>query len=588
MAIEFTSLELTELKPKVAVIGIGGAGGNAVNNMVESEIKGIDFIAANTDAQALAQSRAKLKIQLGVEVTEGLGAGSHPDVGRAAAEEAIDQIEDALTGCHMVFITAGMGGGTGTGAAPVIAKAAKAKGILTIGVVTKPFEFEGNRRMKLAEDGIYELQPFVDTLVVVPNQNLFRVANKQTTFAEAFAMADDVLCSGVSGITDLMMQPGLINLDFADIKTIMQNMGTAMLGTGEATGENRALDAAETAISNPLLEEMSLASAKGVIINITGGPDLTLFEVDEAANHIRKEVDENANIIVGSAFRDDLKGKMRVSIVATGVTYLKKSQTKPAFETMEGDEESTNLHFEVGVKGTDEAEIAAKPAKPAEAVVEIPQQPITELEEENAAPEEDMAGEYQPEPVGIVDDFIMPEAADVKDIDIPEGEADPAAEDDFINTPNEGEFANHGYAMTEMHAEDDDQFEEAGGRNLFQESLEFVADEEDPPLMAENQPTEQKKSLFGRMTASLKEVFRAAEDHGAEVHAEPSMTDYSAKPDEEDIDNILNIDTGMEGLEEDPAEDLEADNADRNEPEIETREEDEDQLSIPSFLRKQA
>lgn len=577
MAIEFTSLELTELKPKVAVIGIGGAGGNAVNNMVESKIKGIDFIAANTDAQALAQSRAKLKIQLGVEVTEGLGAGSHPDVGRAAAEEAIDQIEDALTGCHMVFITAGMGGGTGTGAAPVIAKAAKAKGILTIGVVTKPFEFEGNRRMKLAEDGIYELQPFVDTLVVVPNQNLFRVANKQTTFAEAFSMADDVLCSGVSGITDLMMQPGLINLDFADIKTIMQNMGTAMLGTGEASGETRALIAAETAISNPLLEEMSLASAKGVIINITGGPDLTLFEVDEAANHIRKEVDENANIIVGSAFRDDLEGKMRVSIVATGVTYLRKSQTKPAFEAIDGDEESTNLHFEVGVKGADVTEIATKPS------AEMAQEP--DLEEETDAPEEEMASEYQTDPVGIVDDFVMPEAADVKDIDMPEGEADPAAEADFINPPNEDEVANHGYAMTEMHAEDPDQFEEAGGRNLFQESLEFVADEEDPPLMAENAPNEQKKSLFGRMTASLKEVFRAAEDHGEEVRAEPSMTDYSANPDDEDIDNILNIDMGMEGLEEDPAEDLEENSI---EPEIETQEEDEDQLSIPSFLRKQA
>jgi len=439
MAIEFTSLELTELKPKVAVIGIGGAGGNAVNNMVESKIKGIDFIAANTDAQALAQSRAKLKIQLGVEVTEGLGAGSHPDVGRAAAEEAIDQIEDALTGCHMVFITAGMGGGTGTGAAPVIAKAAKARGILTIGVVTKPFEFEGNRRMKLAEDGIYELQPFVDTLVVVPNQNLFRVANKQTTFAEAFSMADDVLCSGVSGITDLMMQPGLINLDFADIKTIMQNMGTAMLGTGEASGDARALNSAETAISNPLLEEMSLASAKGVIINITGGPDLTLFEVDEAANHIRKEVDENANIIVGSAFRDDLEGKMRVSIVATGVTFLKKSQTKPAFDAIDGDEESTNLHFEVGVKGVDVTEIPTKPS------VEMAQEPHPE--EETAAPEEEMASEHQTEPVGIVDDFVMPEAADVKDIDMPEGEADPAAEADFINPPNEDEIANHGYAI---------------------------------------------------------------------------------------------------------------------------------------------
>jgi cell division protein FtsZ len=308
-----------ELKPRITVIGVGGAGGNAVNNMIRSNLIGCEFIACNTDAQSLHLSTAPRKIQLGIGVTRGLGAGSRPDVGRAAAEEAIDDILESLQGSNMVFITAGMGGGTGTGAAPVIARIARESGILTVGVVTKPFHFEGVHRMRSAEAGIEELQKFVDTLIIIPNQNLFRVANERTTFADAFKMADDVLHAGVRGVTDLMVMPGLINLDFADIRTVMSEMGKAMMGTGEAEGDRRAVDAAEAAISNPLLEDVSMKGARGVLINITGGLDMTLFEVDEAANRVREEVDPNANIIFGSTFDEKLAGKMRISVVATGI-----------------------------------------------------------------------------------------------------------------------------------------------------------------------------------------------------------------------------------------------------------------------------
>jgi cell division protein FtsZ len=318
-----------EMKPRITVVGVGGAGGNAVNNMIRSNLVGCDFVACNTDAQALQQSTATRKIQLGIGVTRGLGAGSRPDVGRAAAEEALDEILEAMQGSNMVFITAGMGGGTGTGGAPVIARIARESGILTVGVVTKPFHFEGSHRMNIAELGIEELQKFVDTLIIIPNQNLFRVANERTTFADAFKMADDVLHSGVRGVTDLMVMPGLINLDFADIRTVMAEMGKAMMGTGEAEGERRAIDAAEAAISNPLLEDVSMKGAKGVLINITGGLDMTLFEVDEAANRIREEVDQEANIIFGSTFDERLSGKMRISVVATGIDAEAVSQVRP-------------------------------------------------------------------------------------------------------------------------------------------------------------------------------------------------------------------------------------------------------------------
>ncbi|WP_349370274.1 cell division protein FtsZ [Salinarimonas sp.] len=311
--------DIRELKPHITVFGVGGAGGNAVNNMIDSGLQGVEFVVANTDAQALASSRASRIVQMGVAVTEGLGAGSQPDVGRAAAEEVIDEIRDQLSGAHMVFITAGMGGGTGTGAAPVVARAAREMGILTVGVVTKPFQFEGSRRMRLAESGIEELQANVDTLIVIPNQNLFRVANERTTFADAFAMADQVLYSGVACITDLMVKEGLINLDFADVRAIMRGMGKAMMGTGEASGDGRAQQAAEAAIANPLLDDVSMKGARGLLISITGGPDLTLYEVDEAATRIREEVDSEANIILGATFDHTLEGVIRVSVVATGI-----------------------------------------------------------------------------------------------------------------------------------------------------------------------------------------------------------------------------------------------------------------------------
>jgi cell division protein FtsZ len=319
MTLNLMMPQQADLKPRITVFGVGGAGGNAVNNMIEKALDGVEFVVANTDAQALAQSNAPHKIQLGVRVTEGLGAGARPSVGAAAAEETIEEIVDHLAGAHMCFITAGMGGGTGTGAAPIIAQAARELGVLTVGVVTKPFQFEGGKRMRLAEEGVEALQRMVDTLIIIPNQNLFRLANEKTTFTEAFSMADDVLYQGVKGVTDLMVRPGLINLDFADVRAVMDEMGKAMMGTGEAGGEDRAIQAAEKAIANPLLDEISLRGAKGVLINITGGYDLTLFELDEAANRIREEVDPDANIIVGSTLDPSMEGLMRVSVVATGI-----------------------------------------------------------------------------------------------------------------------------------------------------------------------------------------------------------------------------------------------------------------------------
>jgi cell division protein FtsZ len=319
MAIHLSAPRTTELKPRIVVFGIGGAGGNAVNNMIEAGLEGVEFVVANTDAQQLAFSKTDRRIQLGVQVTQGLGAGAHPEIGMSAAEESGLEIGEHLDGAHMVFITAGMGGGTGTGAAPIIAKCARERGILTVGVVTKPFTFEGRHRMRLAEAGIAELQRYVDTLIVIPNQNLFRVANERTTFAEAFGMADQVLHSGVRSITDLMVLPGLINLDFADVRTVMTEMGKAMMGTGEASGEDRALMASQNAIANPLLDEVSLKGAKAVLVNVTGGLDMTLLEVDEAANAISDQVDPEANIIFGAAFDPSLDGKIRVSVVATGM-----------------------------------------------------------------------------------------------------------------------------------------------------------------------------------------------------------------------------------------------------------------------------
>ena len=373
MTIKLTVPNLQDLKPRITVFGVGGAGGNAVNNMIESGLEGVEFVVANTDAQALMQNAAQRRVQMGTALTQGLGAGSQPQIGAAAAEEALPEILDHLAGSHMAFITAGMGGGTGTGAAPVIARAAKEQGILTVGVVTKPFHFEGVRRQQTAERGIEMLAKHVDTLIVIPNQNLFRVANEKTTFAAAFAMADQVLYSGVASITELMTKEGLINLDFADVRAIMSEMGRAMMGTGEATGEKRAIEAAEAAISNPLLDDVSMRGARGLLISITGGPDLTLYEVDEAATRIREEVDPEANIILGATFDETLEGTMRVSVVATGLAAEAGQGAKPESEEAVEDAQSSRTVF--GFTGKQQGGIK-KPIQPAPMAARVAPQPI--------------------------------------------------------------------------------------------------------------------------------------------------------------------------------------------------------------------
>ena len=411
MALNLMMSEREDLKPRITVFGVGGAGGNAVNNMIEQQLEGVEFVVANTDAQALQQSHSKSRIQMGVKVTEGLGAGARPSVGAAAAEETIEEIVDHLAGAHMCFITAGMGGGTGTGAAPIIAQAARELGVLTVGVVTKPFQFEGGKRMRQADDGIEALQKVVDTLIIIPNQNLFRLANEKTTFTEAFAMADDVLYQGVKGVTDLMVRPGLINLDFADVRAVMDEMGKAMMGTGEASGEDRAVQAAEKAIANPLLDEISLKGAKGVLINITGGSDLTLFELDEAANRIREEVDPDANIIVGSTLDDTMDGTMRVSVVATGIDATVEQTEVPTprrrlaeplqpAAVAEPEEEPVRAPEPVRAERAPEP-VAAKPEPRRE---EPRREPVAEREEERTLFDASSAGgdlpppAYQPEP----------------------------------------------------------------------------------------------------------------------------------------------------------------------------------------------
>ena len=374
------------LKPRITIFGAGGAGGNAINNMIRANLEGVEFVAANTDAQALSNSLAQNRIQLGVKTTKGLGAGSFPDRGRAAAEENIDEIERYLEGSNMVFIAAGMGGGTGTGAAPVIAKLARERDILTVGVVTKPFHFEGKYRMETAEQGIEELKKYVDTLIIIPNQNLFRIANEQTTFESAFKMADDVLHAGVRGITDLITMPGLVNLDFADIRTIMTKMGKAMMGTGEATGENRAIAACEAAISNPLLDDISIKGAKGVLVNMTGGPDMTLFEADMAVNAIRKEVDSNANIIFGSAFNENMKGKIRISVVATGIDA--EEFKRDSLKTQENFEPSRfKVSFDEGKKSSkQESSFGAKNFFDPGISAKISHEDVEEISETNFKP----------------------------------------------------------------------------------------------------------------------------------------------------------------------------------------------------------
>jgi cell division protein FtsZ len=409
MTINLKAPELRELKPRIMVCGVGGAGGNAVNNMIVSGLVGVDFIVANTDAQALASSKAERIIQMGLQVTEGLGAGSKPEVGRAAAEEAMEEIRDHLAGAHMVFVTAGMGGGTGTGAAPVVARVAREMGILTVGVVTKPFQFEGGRRMRLAEGGITELQKSVDTLIIIPNQNLFRVANEKTTFADAFAMADQVLYSGVACITDLMVKEGLINLDFADVRSIMSEMGKAMMGTGEASGDRRAVLAAESAIANPLLDEVSMKGARGLLISITGGNDLTLYEVDEAASRIRQEVDEEANIILGATFDQSLDGVVRVSVVATGIDQTTLEIHEPSASQVRIIEAQQRLRAQASARSQPAPIVAEATSLAQHSQISSPSVASDEVEIRLAAPKPVYAPPPQPraeEPVAR--DYIPP------------------------------------------------------------------------------------------------------------------------------------------------------------------------------------
>ena len=406
MALHFAAPEQNDLKPRITVFGVGGAGGNAVNNMIEKQLDGVEFVVANTDAQALQQSQSNAKIQMGVKVTEGLGAGARPSVGAAAAEESIEGIVDHLAGAHMCFITAGMGGGTGTGAAPIIAQAARELGVLTVGVVTKPFQFEGAKRMKQAEDGVEALQKVVDTLIIIPNQNLFRLANEKTTFTEAFSLADDVLYQGVKGVTDLMVRPGLINLDFADVRAVMDEMGKAMMGTGESDGESRAVQAAEKAIANPLLDEISLRGARGVLINITGGYDLTLFELDEAANRIREEVDPEANIIVGSTLDTEMEGMMRVSVVATGIDASEKLvETPVARRTL-----AEPLTPQGAAAMADAPAAAQAPEIAAEAAVSQEPTLFSGVDAQAAAAEEQVEGIFETSPAAAADDGLPPPA----------------------------------------------------------------------------------------------------------------------------------------------------------------------------------
>lgn len=455
MSINIGPPAVEELRPRITVVGVGGAGGNAIANMITAGIEGVDFVVANTDAQALNNSIAEHRIQLGPDITQGLGAGSRPEVGRAAAEETMAEIERALDGVHMCFIAAGMGGGTGTGAAPVVAKAARDKGVLTVGVVTKPFLFEGTRRMRAAEAGIEELQKHVDTLIVIPNQNLFLVAKAETTFKEAFQLADEVLQQGVRSITDLMVMPGLINLDFADVRSVMAEMGKAMMGTGEGSGENRALEAAEKAIANPLLDGVSMQGAKGVIISIIGGEDMKLLEVDEAANHIRELVDPNANIIWGSAFNPDLQGKIRVSVVATGI------------EQSAAQAEEAARPFNLGA--------SRGPARPA--AIETPAvQPLFERAEQADEPEP----EVEAEPAAAVE---APVELDEPAIEAPAPAASYGDEDDW-DTPEIDESDDDGPLELSFADEADggDEEEDGDDDELLLDASRLV--EEDAPVAA--------------------------------------------------------------------------------------------------------
>ncbi len=515
------------LHPKITVLGVGGSGGNAVNNMINANLEGVDFLIANTDAQALQISSCPNKIQLGLNSTKGLGAGMRPDIGKQAAEEAIQDLSEKFEGSHMLFIAAGMGGGTGTGAAPVIAKLAREKGILTVGVVTKPFHFEGSQRMKLAEKGIEELQQYVDTLLTIPNQNLFRIANEKTTFSDAFKMADDVLYAGVRGVTDLMVQPGMINLDFSDIKTVMSEMGKAMMGTGEAQGEGRAIAAAEAAIANPLIDDVSLKGAKGLIINITGGKDITLYEVDEAANRIKQEVDEEANIIYGTTCDDRLEGVVRVSIVATGIDANNNISAKPIENFA-----PINLNNEIYKQDIENSEVLSEGTMLQENTLKdenIPNEEINELSNEGILNNQNSNSINQDEQLNIEeleiasseennndkvsDQYETPEIIDqIETENIPEEISRPSLDIEKTNETSVRRLSLFDTLSTE------NKFEDTASENEVLQKTEPVFASSDEKI--EENDLEYKNSEDNNLSVDEKEEFSAEETESSEIDEE--------------------------------------------------------------------
>ena len=541
------------LHPQITVLGVGGSGGNAVNNMINANLEGVDFLIANTDAQALQISKCPNKIQLGLNCTRGLGAGMRPDIGRQAAEEALQEITEKLDGSHMLFVAAGMGGGTGTGAAPVIAKLARERGILTVGVVTKPFHFEGSQRMKLAEKGIEELQQYVDTLLIIPNQNLFRIANEKTTFSDAFKMADDVLYAGVRGVTDLMVQPGMINLDFSDIKTVMSEMGKAMMGTGEASGEGRAVAAAEAAIANPLIDDVSLKGAKGLIINITGGKDITLYEVDEAANRIKQEIDEEANIIYGTTCDDRLDGLVRVSIVATGIDSKVGINAKPlenfAQININNDvykSNQTNLEQEVEMPV-----LANDQIKPDLIEKDNIEHSEENIEEQNTNLSE-MSNEIHK------DDFESTASPQIS-------EFDEKTEEHLENADNE--------LISNFNIENIEEEDQINDTESASDQPEDIVEEQIVSSKVE-EPSVRRLSLFDNISSSSSE--KSVEES---EKTEPVISEKTVE-----IENTDNLETSESSVENEHEFNASSDDLDENfNQEIE-----EELLDIPTFLRRQA
>ena len=591
---------MQELRPRITVVGVGGAGCNAVNNMINANLEGVDFLVANTDGQALAHSLSSRKIQLGSAITQGLGAGSKPEIGRAAAEESLQDVMAELADCNMVFITAGMGGGTGTGAAPVIARAARERGILTVGVITKPFEFEGQRRMKQAEDGIEELQAYVDTLIVIPNQNLFRLANERTTFADAFHMADAVLHQGVCGVTDLMIKPGQINLDFADIRAVMGEMGKAMMGTGEASGEARATQAAEAAINNPLLDDTTMKGANAVLINITGGLDMTLFEVDEAANRIRKEVDPDATIIFGSAFDDKLEGVMRVSVVATGISGISQSLHRPNVMPQRA-QTSADRPSSAAPNGTAPSTIIPNPisslltATPAATFEEISSSMTDEAQNAGDTvsssqladtPADLLDNQLSNELAGAaIDEFISTDAGHEQQMDINDaiGNAPAAAAIDAMvsaearkeNAPSGDDRMAPAMGDTQAMPLTTSDATTAPTQARFIPAAAIAMPDEESVTQTVETPVMRPASLINRISGlwSSKPVTKATEEI-QKTQSEPSL-EATATKDEVGV-SILDLsraETVSKGLERGPATAPKA---------------DEDDLDIPAFLRRQA